>query len=257
MHPDIHLVIKVNGLDHRISELEKEIAALPKHIAQIEKALDSHNRKLEADRAALSANQKERKKLEGEIQDREQKISKLRDQTSLAKTNEQYKAFEHEVAFCRDEIRKAEDRILDLMSESEPLEVNVKKAEAELKVEKAQVEAEKNVARERTSTDRKELAEAQQARTEIAAQITSPTMGMYNRARRKTNGSGIAEAAAGRCTACQIQLRPQFFQDLRTGDRPLACENCARILYYNPPVNFETDIADRPGAATTVHIRHM
>jgi uncharacterized protein len=255
MHPDIHLVIKLNGLDHRISQLEKEIAALPKHIAQIEKALDSHNRKLEADRAALTANQKERKRLEGDIQVQEQKISKLRDQTLLAKTNEQYRAFEHEVAFCRTEIRKAEDRILDLMSESESLEVNVKKAEAELKVEKAHVEAEKNTARERTAVDQRELAEAQQSRQEVAAQIPGPTMEMYKRALRKTHGSGIAEAADGRCTACQIQLRPQFFQDLRMGERVLACESCARILYYNPPVSFDTDIADRP--STTVHIRHM
>jgi predicted nucleic acid-binding Zn-ribbon protein len=60
-----------------------------------------------------------------------------------AKTNEQYRAFQHEITFCEAAIRKAEDRTLDLMSESEPLDANVKKAEAALKEEKQQVEAEK------------------------------------------------------------------------------------------------------------------
>ena len=45
----------------------------------------SHERKLEADRAALTANQKERKGCEGEIQVQEQKITKLKDQMLLAK----------------------------------------------------------------------------------------------------------------------------------------------------------------------------
>ena len=143
MHPDTHLVIQLQSLDQRIAALEKEVAALPKHIAAIEKTLESHLRRLEADKAALAANQKERKKIEGDIQMNEQKISKLRDQMLGAKTNEQYRAFQHEIEYIEKEIRKAEDRILELMTESEPLDGNVKKAEAALKEEKQLVEAEK------------------------------------------------------------------------------------------------------------------
>src|SRR5579862_5284528 len=129
MHPDTHLVTQLQTLDQRIAALEKEVATLPKHIAQIEKTLEAHLRRLEADRAALTANQKDRKKLEGDIQLHEQKISKLKDQMLGAKTNEQYRAFQHEIEYVEQEIRKAEDRILELMGESEPLDANVKKAE--------------------------------------------------------------------------------------------------------------------------------
>src|ERR1700726_505852 len=153
MHPDVHLVIQLQSLDQKISTLEKEVAALPKHIAVIEKALESHLRKLEADKAALSANQKDRKKLEGDIQMHQQKISKLRDQMLGAKTNEQYRAFQHEIEYLQKEIRTAEDRILELMSESESLETAVETAEVALKDEKQLVETEKSRARERTAAD--------------------------------------------------------------------------------------------------------
>src|SRR5437016_13640278 len=128
MLPDIVSALRLQEVDIRQAEFTKEIASLPKHIAEIEKKLESHQRKLDADRAALSANQKDRKKHESDIQMQEQKISKLKDQMLQAKTNEQYKAFQHEIGFCETEIRHAEDRILDLMGESERLEKNVKAA---------------------------------------------------------------------------------------------------------------------------------
>src|SRR5437763_14039525 len=128
MLPDLKLVIRLQEIDNRLADLSREIAALPRHIAEIEKKLTTHERKLDADRAALLANQKERKKCEADIQTQQQKISKLKDQTLGAKTNEQYRAFQHEIEFCENEIRKAEDRILELMGESEPLDNNVKQA---------------------------------------------------------------------------------------------------------------------------------
>ena len=242
MHPDIHLVIQLQSLDQKIAMLDKEVAALPKHIAVIEKQLESHNRKLEADRAALVANQKDRKKLEGDIQVHEQKISKLRDQMLQAKTNEQYRAFQNEIEFAQKEIRKAEDRILELMSESEPLDQNVKKAEAALKEEKQVVDREKNEARERTASDQKQLDQLRAERAEAYGKLPASTRSGYDRIRKKWHGTVAAEAVDGRCSACQIVIRPQYMQDLKRGETLMACESCGRFLYYIRPVSIE-DVA--------------
>src|ERR1700679_42837 len=126
MLPDINRAIRLQILDDRAALLTKEIAALPKHVAEIEKKLEAHQRHLDHDRAGLVANQKDRKRLEGEIQANEQKISKLKTQMMDAKTNDQYRAFQHEIDFCLVETRRHEDRILELMAEAEPLEKAVK-----------------------------------------------------------------------------------------------------------------------------------
>jgi uncharacterized protein len=246
MHPDTHLVIQLQSLDQKIAALEKEVAALPKHIATIEKALESHNRKLEADRAALSANQKDRKKLEGDIQVHQQKISKLKEQMLGAKTNEQYKAFQHEIEYVEKEIRKAEDRILELMTDSEALEANVKKAEVSLKQEKVVVEEEKARARKRTAENQGFLDTHRTQRAEVVAQLPKPTVSVYDRIRIKLGGVAIAEVIDSRCQACRITIRPQYLQDLRKGTELMRCEQCGRFLYINPPVSFE-DVAARAG----------
>lgn len=251
MSPDLRLVLHLQDLDNQIRELQKEISALPKHIAEIEKTLDVHTRKWEADKAALQANQRERKSLEGDIQMQEQKVSRLRDQMMSAKTNEQYRAFQKEIEYCQNEIRKMEDRILALMEESEPLEANVRQAEAALKEERRRVENEKAAARERTAQDKRAVEELQRQREEVVRQLTPAIYAAYEKIRAKRGGIAVAEASDGRCSACHIALRPQFFQDLRRLEQGVMfCETCGRILYYQPPVAVEDPAADTAAPAS-------
>jgi predicted nucleic acid-binding Zn-ribbon protein len=239
MLDDIKHAIRLQNLDDRTAVLTQEIAALPKHIAEIEKKLESHQRRLDTDRAAAIANQKERKRLEGEIQVQEQKISKLKNQMMEAKNNEQYHAFQHEIQFCQGEIRRFEDRILELMTESEPLEANVKTAEVELAKEKKQVDAEKAEAQKRTNTNKGEIETLKVEKAGIVPLMSPKVYSEYERIRKGRAGVAIAEAVNGRCSKCHITLRPQFLQELKKGDSIMVCESCKRMLYYNPPQSFE------------------
>jgi predicted nucleic acid-binding Zn-ribbon protein len=237
MLQDLSLALRLQAIDRKIATLETEIATLPKHISEIEQKLLVHTRRLEADRAALLANQRDRKKLDGDIQVHQQKISKLRDQMTGAKNNEQYKAFQNEIAYAEGEIRKCEDRTLELMEQAEPLDLAVKAADAALKAEQKQVEAEKVRARERSAIDRTEIQVQQAERKTVTEQLTPDFYKEYERLRKKTKNRPIADATDGRCDLCQMSLRPQFFQDLRKGDKIMYCESCGRILTYNPVID--------------------
>jgi predicted nucleic acid-binding Zn-ribbon protein len=243
MLQDLALALRLQALDRKIANLEKEIAALPKQIAEFEKKLDAHTRKLEADRSALAANQRDRKKLDGDVQVHGQKVSKLREQMLQAKNNEQYRAFQNEITYAEGEVRKAEDKTLELMEQSELLDKNVKAAELELKKQRDHIDIEKSRARERTAVDQQQLDEARAEREGISATMTPKIYADYGRIRRKTKGSVVADATDGRCSACQIGLRPQFFQDLRKGDQIMFCESCGRMLTYNPVIDVGSNAA--------------
>jgi predicted nucleic acid-binding Zn-ribbon protein len=243
MLKDLALALRLQAVDRKIASLEAEIATLPKHVAEIERKLETHTRQLEKDKAALGANGRDRRQLEGEIQAHGQKISKLRDQSLQAKTNEQYRAFQNEISYAEGEIRKAEDRILELMESSETLEKNVASSEVDLKKQTQHVEAEKKSARERTAVDQKQLAQVAAERKAIVGEMTPNFYTTYERIRKKTKNTPIADATDGRCEGCRISLRPQLFQDLRRGDQILLCESCGRILIYNPTVDVSGDLA--------------
>ena len=88
-------------------------------------------------------------------------------------------------------------------------------------------------------TDSPRANELQRERSEIVAQVTPGTYRTYERVRKGRRGVAVAEVIDGRCKACNIMLRLQYYQDLRKGDQILLCESCQRILFYNPPVAVE------------------
>jgi len=236
MNVALEQVSKLQNLDLRILELKREVAQLPKQIAEIEKQLEAHAKKLDTEKGVLTANQRERRQKELDIQTAQQKISKLKDQMLLAKNNEQYRAFQHEIDYAQNEISSAETRILELMEESEPLEKNVKAADVALAAERKQVEAQKAQAKEQTTADEKEISERAGEMRKLLAEMPAPLKQTCERIRKKHNSPLVmAEVVDGRCTVCRIALRPQHYQDLKVRDDIQYCESCGRIMFYKPP----------------------
>ncbi len=239
MGPDIERIIALQSLDQRLIRLKKEIAALPKYISDIEKQLDSHKRRLERDRAALAANESERRTRDGEISGHEEKISKLKAQMLSAKTNDQYTAFQHEIDFCEQAVAKAEDRILELMEAAEPLSKAVQEATAALEREEEQVAREKKAVQKRAAADENELKQGMKERQKLAAEISPKLFSVYERIRKRRGYPVLSEAVQGKCSACNIAIRPQYLQELRRASEPKLCESCGRLLYYHPTIDVE------------------
>jgi predicted nucleic acid-binding Zn-ribbon protein len=235
MNPDLERLIALQDADHEIARLNQEIALLPRRVAAIESKLAETRSQVEKAKNAIAATQKERKKLEFEIQDQQQKISKYRDQSLSVKTNDQYRALLQEITFAEQAIRACEDKILDGMLAIESLEKELIAAEAELKEETAEIEREKADARARTDEDQKELAKWTVERSRLRAEISHDVLPYYDRV-LKLRKSGISQVRDdGKCVACNVMLRPQTFNEVRVNDRIITCDSCGRILHYVPP----------------------
>jgi hypothetical protein len=249
MLSDIEKLLQLQVADKEIRKLQEEIAALPKRVAAIEAKLAGTKAQLEKARAAAKADETNRKKFESAIQDLQGKISKYRDQSLDVKTNDQYKALLHEIQFAEQEIRINEDRILEVMVNTEAREKDVKAAEAELKAETAEIEKEKEEARKITAADQAKLAEWNTKRDVLRQGVSADLLRHYERV-MKFRGSGLAEVRDHKCMGCQVMLRPQTYNEVRNGEQLIVCESCQRILYFDPANELK---AEPPGSQ--VHAR--
>src|SRR5271155_1237908 len=233
MLPEIENLLHLQEADKAIRRLQDEIAELPKRVAAIEHKLADTKAQLEKAQGAVKADEAARRTYATAITDLRSKISKYRDQSLDVKTNEQYKALLHEIQFAEKEIAATEDKILELMVNADARDKEVKAAQAELKAEAAEIEKEKVEARQRTAEDEKQLAEWRAKRDQMRAGVNEDLLRHYERV-SKFRGSGISEVLDHKCMACQVMLRPQTYNDVRTGQQTVVCDSCQRILYFNP-----------------------
>jgi len=235
MHPDIQKLIDLQEVDTRIAALQAEVAALPAEVRQIEAKLTSSQARVEAVKAAMKVDENARRKHESDIQDQQQKISKYRDQSLNVKTNQEYKALLSEIEQAEAEIRKLEDKILEIMVAADARKEELKQAEAALKADTAEVEKEKEHARRQTAEDEKELAEQTAHRQELRGNVNDDALRHYDRVMKLRHSAMSAVHDDQMCSVCRVILRPQVYQDVVKGEEMVYCDSCQRIFYFVPP----------------------
>ncbi len=243
MLPEIENLLKLQDTDKEIRRLQDEVAELPKRVSGIEQKLAGTKAQLEKAQTAVKADEASRRKYDANITELRGKISKYRDQSLDVKTNDQYKALLHEIQFAEKEISANEDKILELMVNADTRDKEVKAAKGELKAETAEIEKEKEDARQRTAEDEKLLGEWRAKRDQLRTGINEDLLRHYERV-SKFRGSGISEVRDHKCMACQVMLRPQTYNDVRSGKETVVCDSCQRILYFNPA---EELVDQKPG----------
>ena len=233
MHPDLEKLLALQDMDREIARLTEEISALPRRVAEIETKLAGAKAGVEQTKNAIKANETSRRNLESDTKSHQEKISKYKSQSLDVKTNEQYKALMHEISFAEQDVRAAEDKILELMEGTETQEKAVKAAESELKAQSAEVEREKAEAKALTAKDEQALAEWNAKRKELRSAVSESMLAHYDRVIRSRRPA-IAEARDQKCSACNVMLRPQKYNEMKMGGDVQTCDACSRILYYDP-----------------------
>jgi hypothetical protein len=251
VHPDLKQVIELQQADLKVAELTRQIESLPAQIQSLRSQLDEFIHAQEERKKRLAANLHERKELDGEIKDIQEKIGKHKDQLYQVKTNEQFRAMTKEIEGEEAKVRAIEDEILEKMLEAEEIQKQIQEAAARLEGEKTRVAAEIARLELEQKGDDEERARLQARRNQIQEGLSEATRNLYQRIRQARRGVAVAEVREGLCTACNVLLRPQVYNDVRTNEVLLTCENCGRIIYYVEPGPAPAGEANDQGAGAT------
>ena len=246
MHPAIPHLLELQRADQRIASLRSQLETFPKRIRDAEAKLSSARRELAAAKEAHTNSLKERKKFELDVEQWKERARKYRDQGAAVKTNEAYKALQHEIANAEAEIAKSEDLLLEHMMAGEGVERRIKAAEAALRdAEKTIAEEGKQIEAEQAARQ-KELDAALIEREATLAFVPQDLRERYARIAKRHHGIALAEARNEQCLGCGMRVLPHIFQELRreTNHEIFLCETCGRILFF-----VEAAPANTPAAA--------
>src|SRR5436305_1501972 len=238
MPPAIPLLIELQRVDHQIAVLRAELEAFPKRIREAETKLGGARADVASAKEAHAQIIAERKKFEFDVQQWKDRASKYRDQSGAVKTNEAYKALQHEIANAEAEVAKAEDRQLEVMMGAEESETRVKNAEANLRNSEQAVNAEKRQIQILNSEKKKALEALLAERDRVVAPVPEDMRVLYDRISKRHHGTALAEARDGQCRGCGLRVLPHILQLLKSEDDQeiYRCESCGLILYSLEPM---------------------
>jgi uncharacterized protein len=224
-------------LDLRIAALRAELESFPKRIKEADALLSGARAGLAVAREKHSHAQTERKKFELDVNQWRDRARKYRDQSASVKTNEAYKALQHEIAHAESEASAAEDRQLEQMMAVEETEREIKAAEGALKEAEVSLAAERKQIESQGAAKKSELDADLAEREQISGQIPEEILAIYTRIAKRHHGIALAEAATEQCRGCGMRLLPHTFQEIRRPENHeiIQCETCGRILYAVEP----------------------
>jgi predicted nucleic acid-binding Zn-ribbon protein len=234
MHPAIPRLLDLQVIDQHIAALRAEIDAFPKRVQEADLKLTGARNAVASAREAHTHSLTERKKFELDVQQWKERAKKYREQSGAVKTNEAYKALQHEIVNAEAEVAKAEDRQLEIMMGGEDSDRRVKNAE-------------RKAMHTQYGEKKKELDVALADRERAIAPIPEDLRVLYERIAKRHNGVALAEARDGQCRGCGMRILPHILQQLLqdANDDLFRCESCGLILYSLEPIP-----APDPDAAT-------
>lgn len=235
MLPALENLITLQTLDLQIRALEGRLAKIPQEVEALEKEIATEKANLETAENRVSESQKQRRALEGELEQLESAIGKYKDQLMQVKTNDEYKAMRRQIETTQENIGGKEEQVLLIMEEAEDLQEKVKVRQQELQEGKKKVQAMEADLEAEASKLRAELDKETQQREELLKSIEPDLLSQYNKVAQARSGVAVAEAKDEHCQVCHVRLRPQVYNEIRLGDRILSCDSCGRILYYAGP----------------------
>ncbi len=257
MQPILKRLLDLQHADLRLHEVRSRLALYPKRLAEADARVAVARAEVDRSKASQTTALKERKKYELDVEQWKEKARKYRDQSYEVKTNEAYKALQHEAQMAESEMTKAEDKLLEQMVASEEFDRRIKAAEKTLVEVEGAARSERAQLQTEQAAAQKELAELEAERQKVVAEIPEDLVDHYQRIARKHNGVSLAEVRDETCTACGVRVRPHVFQELRQSGTAgsenaelFHCETCTRILYFIEPP--PTASAQSPSAPTPV-----
>lgn len=228
----IEKLLILQDRDGRIRRVRAELGHIEPQREQFRARAAAAQTALENAKMRVRQLESSRKELELEVESRKKQIERYANQQLQTRKNEEYRALAHEIEMCKEEIRKIEDRELEIMEQAEAAQKEVLRATEAATASKKLMEEQLAQLDAREANLRKELVELERNREELAAAVEESVRARYERLVRSKGENVVVGVQHGVCGGCHMRLPAQIMVMCQAQQEVVTCTNCGRILYY-------------------------
>jgi uncharacterized protein len=240
MLDSIEKLLVLQDRDRKIHRVQEELAQIAPERETLRNRANSTQTQLDAAKNRVKQIESERKRLELEVESKKTQIEKYANQQLQTRKNEEYKALAHEIETCKVDIMKIEDSEIVLMEQTEAAVKEVARANGEANEAKKLADSLIAELGQREENFKKELAELQQGRAELAAAVDESARNRYERLLKGKGDNVVVGINHGVCGGCHMKLQQQLIVSCQAQKEIVTCSSCGRILYYTRDMELAT-----------------
>ncbi len=226
-------VLKLQEADIARQQLETQLKQVPFELAELDKRVAEEKAAFETKRKATQEIEIQRKDMDNRLKSAEAQVLKFKTQQSEVRKNDEYQALTHQIETAEAEVSALETQEIELMMKMDEATAALRAAEAELKRRLADLAGQTALIREKETQCQTKLA-AQTGAVEAAAEsVPPPWKRAYDSAKaRAKRAPFVAAMQDHRCGGCHLRVSNEIAEVARHGDKPVACDNCGRVVYW-------------------------
>lgn len=225
-------LVSLQTYEDQERKLSVQLEAFPRKAEALDTTLNQGRVRLDAKAEQLRAAQKRYRSLEAASEDLSHQARQRKARLGTVKTNKEYQALLKEVDEFEARVSTIEDEMLGLLDEIEAEEAALagekqafEAVERDIVAERADVEAEMM-----TVSDR--LRSVTEEKRRLMAEISAKDLDLYQKIKSDAGLPVVAPVLGRACDACNMNLPPQFVNELRHTETLQYCPFCHRLIVY-------------------------
>ena len=227
----IERLLALQDRDQKLRTLRLELQAVPTEVTSKQKLIADSAARLELARTRAKAIEVEKKSLQVEAASKRDQIARYKTQQLQTRKNEEYTALSHEISNVENLIAQIEDKELALMEEADSLAPQIAAADKTHADEKARLEGQIALLREKEGNLKIRIEEVQKSRASSLEGIDEELLESYERLFETKNARAVVSVEHDVCTGCHMKITAQTSLALRSDKSIVSCPQCGRLLH--------------------------
>ena len=230
MNIDVEKLWNLQQVVSQLADRERQLNVKPESFAAIDAEYQASNEEMQKFEQSLESLNKERRRVDGELQEQQEVLKKYQGQLMQVKNQQQYAAAWKEIDATRKQVKELEDSVLRSMGEIDGVQKQLDERRAGFDELKTRYDAAYGDWQASLSELRGEIEALQGRQAEIEGTIPEKLLREFWRVVKHRQSIAVTRVSGDTCSGCHTRIRPALAQQLKRGEL-VKCEGCSRVLY--------------------------
>jgi len=237
MGPVLNGLLKLQSVENRLRAEKSKLTRCRRNVVIQENLIRSLQNTLEAKKEEVQLSQLQFNRLELELKEKDESISKLRASLNSAKTNKEYAALLTQLNTTKADNSKIEAQSLELLKDIEADEAECEDIQRQINEQKEKLEQTRKESEVLAAKYEAEIDKIQAEWDRVAQTIPKDSLEKFKRVAETYDGHAVAlieeqpgKKGAYSCGGCFMGITAESVNLLMTKDDIIRCPNCTRIL---------------------------